>query len=64
VLNRHLDSTWLNIGTGSYFHYLHHRYFKTNFGENTIPLDKWFGTFMDGVPEHATSQEDLAESVE
>jgi len=36
------------LPTGSYFHYLHHRYFKYNFGEVTLPLDKWFGTFHDG----------------
>jgi len=36
------------IPTGSYFHYLHHRYFECNYGEATIPLDKWFGTFRDG----------------
>lgn len=34
--------------TGSYFHYLHHRYFECNYGEATIPLDRWFGTFRDG----------------
>ncbi len=37
--------------TGSYFHYLHHRYFECNYGESTIPLDRWFGTFRDGLPE-------------
>lgn len=41
------------LPTGSYFHYLHHRYFNSNFGENTIPLDKVFGTFMDGLPKNA-----------
>jgi sterol desaturase/sphingolipid hydroxylase (fatty acid hydroxylase superfamily) len=39
--------------TGSYFHYLHHRYFECNYGEATFPLDKWFGTFRDGMPEGA-----------
>eukprot|EP00036_Acanthoecidae_sp_10tr_P022175 CAMPEP_0206325144 /NCGR_PEP_ID=MMETSP0106_2-20121207/20907_1 /ASSEMBLY_ACC=CAM_ASM_000206 /TAXON_ID=81532 /ORGANISM="Acanthoeca-like sp., Strain 10tr" /LENGTH=330 /DNA_ID=CAMNT_0053757573 /DNA_START=43 /DNA_END=1035 /DNA_ORIENTATION=- len=38
------------IPAGSYFHYLHHRYFECNYGEATIPLDKWFGTFRDGLP--------------
>jgi len=33
---------------GSYFHYLHHRYFECNYGEATIPFDRWFGTFRDG----------------
>ena len=34
---------------GSYFHYLHHRLFECNYGEATIPLDKWFGIFEDGA---------------
>lgn len=34
---------------GSYFHYLHHRMFECNYGESTIPLDKWFGIFEDGA---------------
>ena len=33
---------------GSYFHYLHHRFFDCNYGESTIPMDKWFGVFEDG----------------
>lgn len=33
---------------GSYFHFLHHRYRECNYGESTIPLDLWFGTFNDG----------------
>ncbi len=33
---------------GSYFHYLHHRLFDCNYGESTLPLDKWFGIFEDG----------------
>lgn len=41
-----LDGKW---PTGSYFHYLHHRYFECNYGESTLPLDKWFGTFRDGL---------------
>jgi sterol desaturase/sphingolipid hydroxylase (fatty acid hydroxylase superfamily) len=41
------------VPTGSYFHYLHHRYFECNYGESTVPLDKWFGTFRDGLPEGA-----------
>merc|ERR1712217_125777 len=36
------------VPTGSYFHYLHHRYFECNYGEASIPLDRWFGTFRDG----------------
>jgi sterol desaturase/sphingolipid hydroxylase (fatty acid hydroxylase superfamily) len=34
--------------TGSYFHYLHHRHVSCNFGESTLPLDRWFGTFYNG----------------
>lgn len=37
-----------NVPTGSFFHYLHHRYFECNYGESTIPLDRLFGTFRDG----------------
>lgn len=39
------------IPAGSYFHYLHHRYYDFNYGEATIPLDKLFGTFKDGSPD-------------
>ncbi len=41
------------LPTGSYFHYLHHRYFECNYGEATFPLDRWFGTFRDGLPDGA-----------
>lgn len=41
------------VHTGSYFHYLHHRYFECNYGESTLPLDRWFGTFRDGLPQGA-----------
>jgi sterol desaturase/sphingolipid hydroxylase (fatty acid hydroxylase superfamily) len=34
-----------------YFHYLHHRLFTVNFGNEAVPLDKWFGSFHDGSPE-------------
>ncbi len=37
-----------HLDFGSYFHYLHHRHFDCNYGEATIPLDKWFGSFEDG----------------
>ena len=33
----------------SYFHYLHHKYFECNYGEVTIPLDKWLGSFHNGT---------------
>lgn len=39
------------IKAANYFHYLHHRYFDCNYGGEAIPLDKWFGSFMDGSPE-------------
>ncbi len=38
-------------GGASYFHYLHHRYFECNYGNEGVPLDKWFGSFHDGSPE-------------
>jgi len=38
------------VPTGDYFHYLHHRYFECNYGIATIPLDKLFGTYRDGLP--------------
>jgi len=41
------------LPTGSYFHYLHHRYFECNYGEATLPLDRLFGTFRDGLPDGA-----------
>jgi sterol desaturase/sphingolipid hydroxylase (fatty acid hydroxylase superfamily) len=31
------------VPTGSYFHYLHHRFF------NTLPLDRMFGTFRESL---------------
>jgi sterol desaturase/sphingolipid hydroxylase (fatty acid hydroxylase superfamily) len=39
------------VEAGSYYHYLHHRYFTVNFGNEGIPLDKWFGSFHDGSEE-------------
>jgi sterol desaturase/sphingolipid hydroxylase (fatty acid hydroxylase superfamily) len=38
------------LDTDNYYHYLHHKFFKVNFGDNLlIPLDKLFGTFHDGT---------------
>ena len=37
------------LPNASYFHYLHHKYFECNYGELTIPLDKWFGSFHNGT---------------
>jgi sterol desaturase/sphingolipid hydroxylase (fatty acid hydroxylase superfamily) len=42
------------LQTGSYFHYLHHRYVSCNFGESTVPLDRWFGRFYDGTGSYRT----------
>lgn len=39
------------LKAGSYFHYLHHRFFTVNFGYEGVPLDRWFGSFHDGSPE-------------
>ena len=36
---------------GSFFHYLHHRYFECNYGNTMIPFDKWLRTHHDGSPE-------------
>jgi sterol desaturase/sphingolipid hydroxylase (fatty acid hydroxylase superfamily) len=35
----------------NYFHYLHHRFFTVNYGNDAFPLDVWFGSFYDGSPE-------------
>lgn len=38
-----------NFTTDGYYHYLHHKFFRVNFGDPLlIPLDKLFGTFHDG----------------
>jgi sterol desaturase/sphingolipid hydroxylase (fatty acid hydroxylase superfamily) len=42
--------------TGSYFHYLHHRFVSCNFGEATVPWDKWLGRFYDGEGTYRTRQ--------
>ena len=34
---------------GSYFHYLHHRNVNCNFGNDVVPMDRWFGNFYDGT---------------
>lgn len=38
------------IDTGCLGHYLHHKYFEVNYGDASVPLDRWFGTFHDGSP--------------
>lgn len=36
--------------TDNYYHYLHHKFFRVNFGDPLlIPLDRLFGTFHDGT---------------
>ena len=35
----------------AYAHYLHHKYFEVNYGDGTIPLDRWLGTWHDGSME-------------
>ena len=49
------------VPTGSYFHYLHHRFFTCNYGETTVPLDRMFGTFraelFEGTQEPAGNSE-------
>jgi sterol desaturase/sphingolipid hydroxylase (fatty acid hydroxylase superfamily) len=42
--------------TGSYFHYLHHRFVSCNFGEATVPLDRWFGLFYNGEGTYRTKR--------
>jgi sterol desaturase/sphingolipid hydroxylase (fatty acid hydroxylase superfamily) len=44
------------VPCGSYFHYLHHRYFECNYGDSTWPFDRWFGTFRDGLEHGAGSK--------
>jgi sterol desaturase/sphingolipid hydroxylase (fatty acid hydroxylase superfamily) len=39
------------IDTDCYAHYLHHKYFRCNYADGAVPLDKWFGTFHDGSDE-------------
>ncbi|MDA1045199.1 MAG: sterol desaturase family protein [Verrucomicrobia bacterium] len=46
------------LPTGSYFHYLHHRHFRFNFGESTLPLDKLFGTFHNGLSDVVEGEEE------
>jgi sterol desaturase/sphingolipid hydroxylase (fatty acid hydroxylase superfamily) len=42
--------------TGSYFHYLHHRFVSCNYGEATVPLDLWFGSFFNGEGAYRTKK--------
>lgn len=39
-----------SFATDNYYHYLHHKFFRVNFGDSLlIPIDRLFGTFHDGV---------------
>lgn len=40
-----------SMNTNAYAHYLHHKYFEVNYGDASVPLDKWFGTWHDGTAE-------------
>jgi len=44
------------LPAGSYFHYLHHRYFECNYGESTVPFDRLFGTVRDGLSDVVGAQ--------
>ena len=51
--NQTRDNVFWNFASGvngGYFHYLHHRYFDCNYGNEGVPLDKWFGSLHDGSP--------------
>ena len=36
---------------GSFHHQLHHRHYDCNYGNPSMPWDKWFGSDHDGTPE-------------
>lgn len=39
-----------SLTTDNYYHYLHHKFFRVNFGDPLlIPVDRFFGTFHDGT---------------
>ena len=41
----------VHVSIESFHHYLHHRYFECNYGDNVLPWDRWFGTLHDGTEE-------------
>lgn len=41
----------ITVPHATYYHYLHHRYFECNYGDLSVPFDKWFGSFHDGTKE-------------
>jgi sterol desaturase/sphingolipid hydroxylase (fatty acid hydroxylase superfamily) len=44
--------------SGSYYHYLHHRYVSCNFGDGIVPMDRWFGRYYDGLKTYRTKPND------
>ena len=42
-------STDTRMSIDSYYHWLHHRYFECNYGNNLLPLDRWLKTLHDGT---------------
>lgn len=44
--------------SGSYYHYLHHRYVSCNFGDGIVPMDRWFGRYYDGLGTYRTKPND------
>lgn len=36
------------IGSHSFAHYQHHKYFEVNYSDGMVPFDRWFGTWHDG----------------
>jgi sterol desaturase/sphingolipid hydroxylase (fatty acid hydroxylase superfamily) len=46
-----------SFATDNYYHYLHHKFFRVNFGDSLlIPLDRLFGTFHDGIRRVSTTK--------
>jgi len=39
------------LALGTFYHTLHHRFFECNYGNQEMPMDRWFGTFHDGTEE-------------
>jgi sterol desaturase/sphingolipid hydroxylase (fatty acid hydroxylase superfamily) len=39
------------LALGTFYHTLHHRFFECNYGNQELPMDRWFGTFHDGTEE-------------
>ncbi len=39
------------IQLGDFFHQLHHKHYKCNYGTSEMPWDRWFGSYHDGSDE-------------